>query len=107
MVSEMEPLIQEIIAMDKAARQKVAEQEACKCTDKKQIEEKKQAIEIAAQKAAEKRLADLKKQNEKDMAMMTKALEQRYETSVKRLRDHFASNKEQWLAELMKHCTGH
>ena len=104
MVNEMEPLIQEIIAMDKEARQKVAELEAQKCTDKKEMDEQKTAMEIAAQKVAEQRLADLKKQYDQDMAAMNKEMEKRYEASVTKLRDHFASNKEQWLQELVQRC---
>lgn len=106
MVKKMEPLIQEIIAMDKAARTKVAQCEAKQNRDKAQIEALKQAEEKAAHEAAEKRLEERKKQNEEALKAMRETMSRQYEAASKQLNDRFAAKQAEWIQDLVQRCIG-
>lgn len=100
----MEPLIQEIIAKDLAARKEVAQVVEEKKNIKKRVEARKDEIFVQKQQEAELRFSALKKRNE---ATLAKAREQKtleYEAASAKLKKAFSEKEEAWIKELVQRC---
>lgn len=104
MVRKMEPLIKDIIALDLKAQEEIALWEGKRADMKKQAEQKKTAIEAAANQAARQRLDDLRRQQEAETAAAKQKTLSKYDAASSKLREQFQAHQETWLNELFERC---
>ena len=100
----MEPLIKEIIALDLKAQEEVALWEGKRGDMKKQVEQKKIAMEETAKQGAQKRLDDLRRLYEEETTAAKQKTLSQYDTALTKLREQFQTHEEKWLDELFDRC---
>lgn len=100
----MNTLIQEIIANDLAAREKVKAVEAQKANVKKDVEAKHDMIIQAKQQEMKDRLERLKAKHAEELLQAKQQKALAYEAASLKLKEEFTKKEDEWIKELVACC---